>query len=200
MQIPSFTQHPEGFRTLSPAQAAPVYCHLRIIDVRQPEEFSGSLGHLPGAELVPLGGLVEAAQGWDRQAPLLIVCRSGARGVSAARILLSLGFAEVYNLTGGMLAWNEAKLPAAHGAEGTLSTLREEVFGCFVAMNGGDAARVEPMFRQVFSQVGARYEAPSAAELGRVLEALKSAALAAGRPLEEIAPHFDHFHAQLARA
>jgi rhodanese-related sulfurtransferase len=199
MQIQAFSTHPEGFRELSPTQAEPVFCHLRVIDVRQPEEYNGSLGHLPGAELVPLSALTEAARGWDRQQPVLLVCRSGARGVAAARALTELGFTSLYNLAGGMLAWSEARLPVAHGAEGSLSTLREEVFGCFVAMNGGEASRVEPMFRQIFSQVNARYEAPSPEEMGRVLEALKSAALAAGRSEEELAPHFDHFKAQLRR-
>jgi rhodanese-related sulfurtransferase len=199
MQIQSFSMHPEGFRELTPTQAESVFCQMRVLDVRQPEEYTGSLGHLPGSELVPLSTLSQEAHNWDRQQPLLLVCRSGARGIAAARILTQLGFASLYNLSGGMLAWNEARLPVAHGAEGDLSSLKEEVFGCFVAMNGGDAAVIEPMFRQIFSQVGARYDAPNAEEMGRVLEALKDAAIASGRSEEELAPHFEHFKAQLQR-
>ncbi len=44
-------------------------------------------------------------------APLLIICRSGARSRYAANILAKNGFSEVYNVEGGFLAWKEAKLP-----------------------------------------------------------------------------------------
>jgi rhodanese-related sulfurtransferase len=196
MQIQSFSTHPEGFREVSPAQAEHAVCQMRVIDVRQPEEFIGTLGHLPGAELVPLSTLSTEALSWDRAQPILLVCRSGARGVKAARTLTELGFTSLYNLAGGMLGWSEAGLPVVHSA-GDLSALREEVFGCFLAMSGGDAPSMEPMFRRIFAQVGAEYESPSAQEMERVLEALKAAALQAGHSEEELAPHFEHFVAQL---
>jgi rhodanese-related sulfurtransferase len=40
-----------------------------------------------------------------------MVCRSGARSGRAAAALLGMGFTDVTNLTGGMLAWNAAGLP-----------------------------------------------------------------------------------------
>ena len=84
---------------------------VRIIDVRQPEEFTGELGHIDGAELVPLATLEAAAAGWPRDAALVVVCRSGGRSGAAARVLENLGFEKIASMAGGMLAWSEARLP-----------------------------------------------------------------------------------------
>lgn len=85
----------------------------RVIDVRAEAEFNGPLGHLPGAELVPLSGLDAAMVGWDRGAPLLVVCRSGGRSGRAAAKLMDAGFTQVTSLAGGMMAWrsHEATQP-----------------------------------------------------------------------------------------
>jgi sulfur dioxygenase len=90
--------------------------HFRIMDVRQPEEFVGELGHMDGAELVPLATVPSAAASWTKSEPVLVVCRSGARGVDAANLLLKLGFEEVTNLSGGMIAWNKMKSASQAGA------------------------------------------------------------------------------------
>jgi sulfur dioxygenase len=84
-----------------------------LLDVREPEEFVGELGHIEGALLVPLDAL-------DRRLPklagyvdrdVIVVCRAGARSASAGAILRRAGFQRVINLQGGMLAWAEAGLP-----------------------------------------------------------------------------------------
>lgn len=80
---------------------------VRIVDVRERDEFDGELGHLEGAELVPLAEIAREAQAWDRAAPLLLVCRSGRRSMNAALQLVALGFGEVMNLEGGMLAYRD---------------------------------------------------------------------------------------------
>ena len=85
----------------------------RIIDVREPNEWVGELGHIVGAELVPQGQLSVAASGWDHATPLLMVCRSGMRSHRAADYLLARGFQEVFNLQGGMVAWNQQGLPVS---------------------------------------------------------------------------------------
>ena len=77
-----------------------------MIDVRQPEEFFGELGHINGAELVPLTTLQTAIEFWPKKEPILVVCRSGVRAFSACNELISMGFTKVTNLKGGMLAWN----------------------------------------------------------------------------------------------
>ena len=85
----------------------------RVIDVREPGEFAGDLGHIEGAELVPLATLPDAARTWPRDAELVVVCRSGARSGRAAQVLKELGFERVVNMSGGMTAWNAAGLPVA---------------------------------------------------------------------------------------
>lgn len=79
--------------------------------MRQPTEFTGELGHVPGATLVPLGSLPEAAETWDREAPLVVICRSGGRSATAAARLVIAGFRRVMNMSGGMLAYSAQRLP-----------------------------------------------------------------------------------------
>ncbi len=80
--------------------------NYRIIDVREPEEFTGELSHIQGSELSPLGGIEEAASDWTRESPLVIVCRSGGRSGKAALKLEQMGFSQVVSIAGGMLRWN----------------------------------------------------------------------------------------------
>ena len=107
--------NPAGFRDIFPARASSALEGLRVIDVREVPEFDGPLGHIDGAELVPLGTVVDAAAGWDRSQPLLLVCRMGGRSARAASDLARLGFKNLYNLAGGMTGWNEAGLPVRRG-------------------------------------------------------------------------------------
>ena len=84
---------------------------VRRIDVREPDEWTGPLGRLPRAELVPLATVEAASAAWPREGPLLLICRSGNRSGKAAKLLAQRGFTRLYNLAGGMLAVNEAGLP-----------------------------------------------------------------------------------------
>jgi len=85
--------------------------HVALVDVREPQEFVGELGHVPGAQLVPLTKLLDASNEWDRDAEIVLVCRSGGRSARAAAELAKRGFRHLYNLRGGMIAWNDARLP-----------------------------------------------------------------------------------------
>lgn len=105
--------HPAGFRDVSARDAAGALGAMRLIDVRQPEELHGDLGRIDGVENVPLGTLPFQALSWDRNAPVLVICRSGGRSSAAASELSRMGFRHVYNLAGGMMAWNQAGLPVA---------------------------------------------------------------------------------------
>lgn len=110
MAHPTSTVRADGARDL-PAQLGVAGLEAaRIVDVREPDEFDGPLGHIEDAELVPLATVAAAASGWARDRPLVVVCRSGARSGRAAAQLAAMGF-DVYNLTGGMTAWNAAGLP-----------------------------------------------------------------------------------------
>ena len=96
--------NPDGYRDVDVPTVARRHGSTRIIDVREPDEFHGELGHVPGAELVPLATLEHAAAGWPREQELVVVCRSGARSARAARLLMGLGFTRVVNLLGGIVA------------------------------------------------------------------------------------------------
>jgi sulfur dioxygenase len=84
-----------------------------LLDVREADEFSGELGHIPGAMLIPLRELPERAGEIEafKDRPIIAVCRSGVRSTTAAAILTGLGLESVSNLKGGMLDWRERGLP-----------------------------------------------------------------------------------------
>jgi len=84
---------------------------LRIIDVRDVAECVGELGHIEEAEQVPLSSLSHASATWDREAPLVTVCKTGFRSGHAAQELESLGFMRVASMAGGMQSWNDSSLP-----------------------------------------------------------------------------------------
>lgn len=93
-----------AYKDVSPQQLGLIPDEVRFIDVRQPDEFRGDLGHLNRAELVPLETLGEASSAWEKDAPLLLICRSGARSSMAAGMLAGAGFTRLGNLAGGMMA------------------------------------------------------------------------------------------------
>jgi len=84
-----------------------------ILDVREPEEFNGELGHIGASRLIPLRDLPSHAADLDamKSHDIVTVCRSGVRSTTAAAILTGLGFEHVFNLKGGMIDWNDAGLP-----------------------------------------------------------------------------------------
>lgn len=84
---------------------------LRIIDVRDAQEFVGELGHIEEAEQIALTSLIEVATAWDRAAPLVTVCKTGFRSGNAAQELESMGFMRVASMAGGMQRWNDSSLP-----------------------------------------------------------------------------------------
>jgi rhodanese-related sulfurtransferase len=75
-----------------------------LLDVRTPEEYAE--GRIPGSLLIPLQTLKEEAplQLTDKEAPIFVYCRSGNRSLEAARILVELGYTQVYDL-GGIIDW-----------------------------------------------------------------------------------------------
>ncbi|MCC6772007.1 MAG: molybdopterin-synthase adenylyltransferase MoeB [Gemmatimonadaceae bacterium] len=76
-----------------------------LIDVREPHE--SAIARLPGARLVPLGGLADAIPTLDRARAIVVHCRSGSRSARAVRQLQDTGFTRVWNLTGGILRWSD---------------------------------------------------------------------------------------------
>ena len=90
---------------------------VQIVDVREPDEFNGVLGHVPGARLVPLGGLAAQASALTKDRPIVTVCRSGARSAQASVLLRQAGFDKVANLAGGMLRWRAQRFAVEGGKD-----------------------------------------------------------------------------------
>jgi sulfur dioxygenase len=90
---------------------------VQILDVREPQEFDGPLGRIPGATLIPLGLLAKRAGEITRDKPVVTVCRAGGRSAQATSILRQAGFERVANLSGGMLRWRTEGCTVEGGEE-----------------------------------------------------------------------------------
>lgn len=82
----------------------------RIIDVREPDEFAG--GHIPGAELIPMPQIMGKSIILPKDEPIILVCRTGRRTTQILYSLQQEGYDNLQNMTGGMVAWEKAGLPA----------------------------------------------------------------------------------------
>lgn len=79
---------------------------FQLIDVRETFEYETS--NLNGLN-IPLGGLLIETDKVERNKPVIMQCRSGKRSAAAVMQLeQSLGLENLYNLKGGILAWQEA--------------------------------------------------------------------------------------------
>jgi sulfur dioxygenase len=94
-----------GIPEIHPHALEEVATPVEVIDVREPDEYIGPLGHIRGAKLIPLGQLSQRTNELSRDRPLVMVCRSGARSGRATLLLQQAGFKQVANLNGGMLRW-----------------------------------------------------------------------------------------------
>ncbi len=74
-----------------------------VLDVRTPREYAQQ--KIEGAVNIPLNTITKKAETLDKSKKYLVYCRSGARSRRASMILARKGF-DVYNLNGGMMAWN----------------------------------------------------------------------------------------------
>jgi rhodanese-related sulfurtransferase len=101
------------FKNLSPMNAVTKMNsdEVIIIDVREPHEFI--LGHIEDAINTPLGKLKDQLNSLEKykNKDLLLVCQSGTRSAPACKTLINAGFEKVFNLDGGMQAWEDHKFP-----------------------------------------------------------------------------------------
>lgn len=86
-----------------------------LVDVRRPDEFTGELGHIPGARLLVLDTLPDHLDDLPKDQTIVFVCRSGGRSGRATAFALNEGLQNVYNMKGGMLRWNELELEVELG-------------------------------------------------------------------------------------
>lgn len=106
-----------GFWELQPHWLEEHRDEVTIVDVREPDEFTGMLGHIEGARLLPLGQLLDEIGDLPKDKPIVTVCRSGARSAQGAIMLEKAGFDRVANLSGGMLRWKAQRLPVVGGSD-----------------------------------------------------------------------------------
>jgi len=81
--------------------------NIYILDVREPDEFAS---YNIGGQLLPLGQVMSMQLGdlEDKKEDEIIVhCKSGKRSMQACLVLETMGFQNVKNLTGGVVAWQE---------------------------------------------------------------------------------------------
>lgn len=84
---------------------------IRLIDVRTDAEIAR--GYIDGAQKLPLHLLPLKLHELDAQAPTVFYCQMGGRSAQAAAFAAAQGFAEVYNLQGGITAWAQSGAPIA---------------------------------------------------------------------------------------
>jgi adenylyltransferase/sulfurtransferase len=78
-----------------------------LLDVRQPDEWEQA--NIPGATLIPLGELPERFSELPRNQKLIIHCKAGGRSARACAFLLEQDFTNVWNVEGGMDAWQQMR-------------------------------------------------------------------------------------------
>jgi rhodanese-related sulfurtransferase len=75
------------------------------VDVREPDELIGALGHIPGSDWIPRDEVLGLAERLDRDTPVILVSRGGERAGDLAKALEERGMRFVGSLEGGMVAW-----------------------------------------------------------------------------------------------
>lgn len=80
-----------------------------VVDVREPDEFEA--GHIDQAMLAPLGSVDKDLAGVAKDREIILVCRSGRRSGIAAKLLSERGYTKLWNMEGGMLAWQKLGYP-----------------------------------------------------------------------------------------
>lgn len=82
-----------------------------VLDIREDNEYHA--GHIVNAIHIPLGYLKDRKDELEKykNRPIIAVCRSGSRSGQACSLLKKEGFENIYNLKGGMMAWQHASLP-----------------------------------------------------------------------------------------
>ena len=77
------------------------------IDARTPAEFMG--GYIPGAVNIDVNAsdFKEQIAKLDPSKTYFVNCKAGSRSMRACKIMQDAGFSKLYNLKGGILAWEK---------------------------------------------------------------------------------------------
>lgn len=131
---------------------------VRLLDVRTPGEFAR--GHIAGAYNVPLGRLQAHATTLREvgSAPVVLVCRSGARARSADALLRAAGLRSLHVLEGGMIAWQRAGRPVLRTPSRlTAGRVLQVVAGIAAVVSGLLLSRTNTVAGLLFVFLGVRF-------------------------------------------
>ena len=105
--------HGRDKQTIGPQEATRLINREQavVVDVRPVNDFK--TGYIINAHNIPSNGLKDQLKVLQkyRNKPIIAVCRSGMTSATACKTLRKEGFSQVYNLQGGMQAWETANLP-----------------------------------------------------------------------------------------
>ncbi|MFM9052084.1 MAG: thioredoxin domain-containing protein [Bacteroidota bacterium] len=96
-----------------------------LLDVRTPEEIAA--GGIPGASTIDFYDpeFETRINLMDKSKSIYVYCHAGGRSAKAAQLLINNGFAHVYNLQGGMTAWEEKGLPVEVSVQSKDENIRQ---------------------------------------------------------------------------
>lgn len=75
---------------------------VSLIDVREPQEYVS--GHVPDADLVPMGQLTSRLDELDKSRPVYVICATGNRSAAMTDVLRAARY-DAYSVAGGTSAW-----------------------------------------------------------------------------------------------
>lgn len=104
---------------LTSAQLKSRQNQLLVVDVRGWFEYW--LGHIPGAQRLNRNRILKDI---PKDQPIALTCLSGHRSAIAAQRLVSQGYRQVYNLQGGLLAWQGAGYPVQRGNQASQQEMK----------------------------------------------------------------------------
>ncbi len=104
-----------GFESRTPIEAVQLINRedALVLDVREDNEYKS--GHVVNSLHIPLGSLAARMKELEKYKarPIVVGCRSGNRSGQACSTLKKQGFDKVYNLRGGIMAWQSDNLPVS---------------------------------------------------------------------------------------
>ncbi len=113
LTIDLFSAQLRNYGSASPVEATQLINRedAVVLDIREDNEFHS--GHIVNAVHIPLSRLKDRTADLEKYKarPIIAACRSGSRSAQACSQLKKAGFENVYNLKGGMMAWQHASLP-----------------------------------------------------------------------------------------
>jgi len=104
-----------GYTVIKPSEAKSMIDagNVTVVDVRTQSEYEDA--HIEGAVLVPLDtiGDTDIAALPDKDATLIVYCRTGVRSAQASAALVKLGYTHVYDMDGGITSWTYGTVSGA---------------------------------------------------------------------------------------